>query len=226
MARQYYMLVTSLPHLDHFASADVLPIGRERLDGRMKMLHPEDAADLEMARAVMHWQEQPVRRTDEQVGRQYREARERTRNRALREILDFRIGMRIAMAGLRRRRRGLDPLRHKEHRGLGPLVHRIESNWDADDLGLGGFFPWLETARGLLEAGDALKLEHMLMDRVWKKLRRSADLAGPFGFERVFAYVFQWDIVHRWLSYNAEAAAVRFQKLISEVTRDHQQLFA
>jgi hypothetical protein len=104
-------------------------------------------------------------------------------------------------------------------------VRRIEAHWESADLGLRGVFSWIEEARGLLEAGNATGFERLLMDAVWQQLSRIAD-RQPFGFEQVLAFVFKWDVVQRWLSYDADAAKTRFQELIAEVTRDHQQLFA
>ena len=63
------------------------------------------------------------------------------------------------------------------------------------------------------------------MRAVWQRLRRLADQHPPFSFERVYCYVFQWSILNRCMSYDAAVAARRFQELISEVTRDHQELF-
>ena len=74
MAKQYYTLVSSLPDLPHFAAAEVLPISRERLEGRLKMLDPVDAADLRRTRSLIAWQEQPAMRTDEQVIGQFTSA--------------------------------------------------------------------------------------------------------------------------------------------------------
>ena len=78
---------------------------------------------------------------------------------------------------------------------------------------------------GDAQLARAVDLERLLMNTIWRKLARVGD-AIPFGFEQVFAFVFQWDMVQRWLSYDAEAGKTRFQELISEVTREHQQLFA
>ena len=62
------------------------------------------------------------------------------------------------------------------------------------------------------------------MQVTWDRLARIGE-QSPFGFEPVFSFVFRWDILQRWLSYDAEAGKARFQELISEVTREHQQLF-
>ena len=108
---------------------------------------------------------------------------------------------------------------------MGPWVRRIEAHWESADLGLGGILHWIDEARALLEAGNATGLERLLMNAVWQQLSRIAD-PHPFGFEQVLAFVFKWDVVQLWLSFDAEAAKTRFQQLIAEVTRDHQQLFA
>ncbi len=225
MAETYYTLVASLPRLVHFERAEWLPLSRKQLDQRLSMLVPEDAAQLRLAEALVQWQRQPISRTTREMLRGYRLVMERASQPGLREFVDFRMSQRSALVALRRRRRGLGPPAAGETWGIGPLVRRIEAHWESADLGLGGVFPWLEEARALLEAGNATGLERLLMDAVWRRLSRIAD-AQPFGFEQVLAFVFKWDIVQLWLSYDAEAAKTRFQQLIAEVTRDHQQLFA
>ena len=225
MARQYYTLVASLPPLRHFDTIDVLPIGRERLDSRLGMLHADDARDLSTARALMDWQTQPAGRTDADLAVRYEAAVETTANRALRDVIEFRMSLRTAVAALRRRRRGEEAPTRGAAWGAGPLVPRITAKWKVADLGLGPAMSWVDTARQLMEKDDAFGLERLLLDLVWVQLRRTADAAPPFGFERVFSYVFLWDIVQRWLSYRSEDAAARFQELITEVTRDHTELF-
>lgn len=225
MAAAYYTLVSSLPRLVHFERAEWLPLSRKQLDQRLSMLVPEDAAQLRLAEALVQWQRQPITRTTQEMLRGYRLVMERASQPSLREFVDFRMSQRTALVALRRQRRGLGPPAAGETWGVGPWVRRIEARWDSADLGLGDVLPWIDEARGLLEAGNATGLERLLMDAVWRHLSRMAD-TQPFGFEQVLAFVFKWDIVQLWLSYDADAAKTRFQQLIAEVTRDHQQLFA
>ena len=225
MAATYYTLVASLPRLVHFERAEWLPLSRKQLDQRLSMLEPEDAAQLRLAEALVQWQRQPITRTTQEMLRGYRLVMERASQPSLREFVDFRMSQRTALVALRRQRRGLGPPASGEIWGVGPWVRRIETRWDRADLGFGDILPWVEEARGLLEAGNATGLERLLMDAVWRQLSRMAD-PQPFGFEQVLAFVFKWDIVQLWLSYDADAAKTRFQQLIAEVTRDHQQLFA
>jgi hypothetical protein len=225
MAETYYTLVASLPRLVHFEKAEWLPLSRKQLDQRLSMLVPEDAGQLRLAEALIQWQRQPITRTTTEMLRGYRLLMERASQPGLREFVDFRMSQRTALVALRRQRRGLGPPAAGETWGVGPLVRRIEAHWDSADLGLGDVFPWLEEARALLEAANATALERLLMDAGWRRLSRIAD-PRPFGFEQVLAFVFKWDIVQLWLSYDAAAAKTRFQQLLAEVTRDHQQLFA
>ncbi|MDJ0848951.1 MAG: DUF2764 domain-containing protein [Myxococcota bacterium] len=226
MAREaYYTLVASLPGLVHFERAEWLPLSRKQIDQRLSMLSEEDAGQLRLAEALVKWQRQPVTRTTEQMLTGYRLVMQRAENPRLREFVDYRMSQRTALVALRRRRRGMGAPAPGEVWGVGPFVRRIEGAWDSSDLGLGTLFPWIERARALLDEGNALELERLLMDAVWQRLSRMGD-AHPFGFEQVFSFVFRWDIVQRWLSHDADAAKTRFQELIAEVTRDHQQLFA
>lgn len=225
MAETYYTLVASLPRLVYFERAEWLPLSRKQLDRRLSMLVPEDAVQLRLAEALVRWQRQPITRTTQEMLRGYRLVMERASQPGLRDFVDLRMSQRSALVALRRRRRGLRPPAAGETWGVGPWVRRIEAHWESADLGLGDILPWIDEARGLLEAGNATGLERLLMNAAWRQLSRIAD-PHPFGFEQVLAFVFKWDIVQLWLSYDADAAKTRFRQLIAEVTRDHQQLFA
>jgi hypothetical protein len=67
-----------------------------------------------------------------------------------------------------------------------------------------------------LVAADAVALDRLLMDTVWRKLSRLADM-NPFGFEAITAFVFKWDILQAWLQRDASAAKQRFQVMIEEI---------
>ena len=221
----YYTLVSSLPKLPYFERAEWLPLSQKQLDQRLSMLTPEHAVQLRLAEDLVKWQRQPITRTSEQVIRDYKRLLPQLTHPALYEFIEYRMTQRTALVALRRRRRGLGPPAADEAWGVGPWVRRIPGAWDRADLGLGQMLPWIDEASKLLEAGDANGLERLLMDAVWTRLGRIAERT-PFGFEPVFAFFFRWDILQRWLSYDAEAGKTRFQELISEVTREHQQLFA
>lgn len=226
MAREvYYTLVSSLPHLPHFERAEWLPLSRKQLDKRLTMLEPGHGEQLALAEDLVQWHHQPVTRTSRQIVDRYRSLQSRLSHPALREFVEYRMSQRTALVALRRRWRGFGPPAEGEVWGVGPWVRRIASCWDRPDLGVGFTFPWIEEAARWLEAGDARELERILLGSVWQRLARIAE-RRPFGFEAVVSFVFRRDILQRWLSYDAQAGAARFQELISEVTREHQQLFA
>jgi hypothetical protein len=221
----YYTLVASLPRLPHFEAAAWLPLSRKRLDERLSMLSLEDRRQLRLAEDLVKWQRQPVTRTDEQVAEQYRKLMPNIPDPSLRDFVEYRMAQRTALVALRRRRLGQGAPAAGEVWGVGPWLNLMTSSWEREDLGLGNLLPWISEAARLLESGDALELERLLMDAVWTRLGRIAE-RSPFGFEPVIAFVFRWDILQRWLSYNAESGKIRFQELVAEVTREQQQLFA
>lgn len=220
--RRYYTLVASLPRLVHFERARRLPINRQRLDQRLGNLSPEHAAQLRAAEQLVEWQEQPLERTDAEVVACYRKVWTRLEDDALRDFVRFRMDQRTVLAGLRRRQRGAGPPASGESWGVPPRAQWIFSHWELPDFGLSGHYPWVTEARRRLEQRAALDLERLLMNVVWDRLGRIADLR-PFGFEEVFAFVFRWDIVNRWLSYQAEPALARFRELVTEGMREYQQ---
>lgn len=219
----YYFLVSSLPYLPHFEKAEWLPITRKQLESRLRLLEADDRAQLACAEELLGWENHPAQRTTQEVRRQYHQTIERISHPALRASVEFQMDLRTVLAGLRQRTAGLHPDGDGPW-GVGRWVRKIESRWDAPDFGLSSVFPWIEEARSLLEKQEALGLERFSMNLVWQHLARISD-SRPFGFEQVLAYYFRWDILSRWLSHDADAATSRFQDLIEEVTRDHQQLF-
>jgi len=198
-------------------------MSRRRLEERLSLLHADDLEDLMRAQRLVSWHRQPVSRTTEQILAMYAEVVAKNRSQELLNVVDFRMDARTVMVALRQRRQGKSP--PSEQWGTGPYTRVIESRWAEPEFGLGAVFPWIPDAQTFLDQGDAMELEKLLMGESWKKLSQIAD-ANPFGFEQVFAFAYKWDILHRWVSYDAEKARDRFEVLISEVTSDHQNLFA
>jgi hypothetical protein len=198
-------------------------MSRRRLEERLSLLHRDDLEELMRAERLISWHRQPVSRTTEEIVAMYDEVVANNRNGELRNVVDFRMNMRTVIVALRLKRRGkaAPPGRW----GTGPYTRMIESRWTEAEFGLGAVFPWIPEAQAFLDQGDAMELEKLLMGQSWKKLSQISD-AHPFGFEQVFAFAYKWDILHRWLSYDAEKARERFEELILEVTSDHQNLFA
>lgn len=223
-AHRYYALVASLPKLVHFEQAEYVPITRQQLESRLRTLKPEHWRQLAAAWDLIRWQKQPIERTTGDIAVQYAQTMKIITEPALREFVEFWIGQRTAVVALRMRRRGETPQVDKPW-GVGRWARKIAAHWDDNELGVGAVFPWVEQARRFVEVRDALGLERFVLGVGWNKL---TEIEGrtPFGFERVIAFVFKWDFVKRWLSYDAEAAKARFQEQIAEVTRDHQDIFA
>jgi hypothetical protein len=221
LATQYYMLVASLPHLPHFLRADRVPINPQRLRWRRSALEAQDAADLDLAIDLLHAPRHPRARSDAQVDAQFRRALDRIRNEPLREFVDRTMGERSVLAALRRKALRLAPPKDDERCGVGRWDGLIRSRWDREDFGLAALFPWIPQAKTLLSQGQAMELEKLLMEAMWRRASRIAE-SDPFGFPAVFAYVFKWDILTRWLSRNAERAAQRFKQLVDEVIHEQQ----
>jgi len=221
--RRYYQLVASLPALPDFRQTKLLPLSRRRLEERLSLLHADDLEELMRAERLVSWHRQPVSRTTEEIVAMYDDVVAHNRTRALRDIVDFRMNMRTVMVALRLRRQGRAAPCGRW--GTGPYTRMIKSRWTEAEFGLGAVFPWIPEAQAFLDQGDAMELEKLMMGQSWKKLSQISD-AHPFGFEQVFAFAYKWDILHRWLSYDADTARDRFEELILEVTSDHQDLFS
>lgn len=225
MGRQpYYTLLASLPPLPRFDRADRLPINRERLRQRIRMLAPEDAELYERAAAFLAWQRQTATRTDAEMIASFKKMAEHIAQPILESIFASPIDQRTIMAALRRRFRGLPAPVPGELWGVGRYVNHIERNWDEPHFKLSAVYPWITQARSHLEAGETLALELLLKNVLWDHLDRAVP-SYEFGFRAVLTYIIKWDILNRWLSYDTQDAKARFQELVTEVTNEQPRLF-
>ena len=215
---RYYTLIASLPALPHFETAERLPINRERLDRRLRMLREDDAATLALVRRLTEWQ-QPLDLPDADIVRRYRAESAGLANPRVAELVAFRLELRTVVGALRRRAAG-HPVSVGDW-GVGPWLRRLVDHWAEPDFGLRAVLPWLPSVRERLDAGDHLGLERLVFGLVWDHCRRIEDDRG-FAFEAVVAYVFRWDILRRWLSHDAGAAAARIEALARDALHNQR----
>ncbi len=220
----YYTLLASLPPLPRFDQTDRLPITQERLEQRLRMLTDEDAQLYESAAEFLAWQRQSATRSDAEMIANFKKLEDRMAVPTLQSIFDFPIDQRTIMAALRRRFRGLPAPASGEPWGVGRYVNHIERNWDDPYFKLSAVYPWIVQARSQLESGETLALERLLKNALWDHVDRSVP-AYDFGFSAVVVYVFKWDILDLWLSYDIEEAKVRFDELVTEVTDEQPKIF-
>lgn len=219
----YYTLVASLPHLPRFDKADRLPITRERLIQRLKMLDSEDYKLAENVVEFIAWRRQPVGRTNAEIVSVYNQEVKRTfQSKLLKPLFELPVNQKTIITALRRREKGLPRPNPEEPWGVGPLVTHIERNWDKPFFKLQSTYPWIVQAQTYLHEGELLKLEYLLANLIWNKLEFLL-IKNYFGFEVVVAYLLKWDILQQWLSYNTEKAKTRFDELVLETINEYEQ---
>lgn len=257
----YWMLVTSLPPLpswDHICQlngqsngqsngqpspatgAIPLPIGAERLQTRLAMLHPDDAQALADTRAYLAWRHTPplsdkalapsspglAPGTDTQPLQQAAQLVQRHPQAAVAPLVQEALGQRLWLAVLRQRlRRPADSpkalqtlLQHASPQApTGLTGHRawgVARRWTEPDFGLAHSEPWLPLARQLLHSGDALGLERLLDARLWARCD-ALRCTDRFGFAAVLAYGVQWDLARRWLQHSAPDAREQLRQWLA-----------
>lgn len=215
--KDYYTVVASLPHLPYFAGAERLPLSRLRLEQRLRMLDADESRQILQAELLVGWRLPAGKSVSGgKIAAHYKSVLQNIEQPVLREFVEYRLGLQTVLAALRIRLAGRDPQQYAGNWGVGRWVKHIEAHWDAADFRLGTVYPWVPEAGDYLAAADAMALDRLLMDSVWRKLCRLSDI-NPFGFEAITAFVFKWDILQAWLQRDASTAKQRFQILIEEI---------
>ena len=75
----------------------------------------------------------------------------------------------------------------------------------------------------LMKQEDTVALERLLLEQAALGLDRRAG-EHLFDFEAVVIYVLKWNIIDRWVRYNAEAAARRFQDLTDSALGEYANM--
>ncbi|MGZ4957848.1 MAG: DUF2764 family protein [Methylomonas sp.] len=214
--KEYYTVVSSLPHLPYFAAAERLPLSRLRLEQRLRMLDAAESEQIFQAEWLVGWRPAIGKfRKGSEIAARYKTALQNITEPVLREFVEYRLDMQTLLAALRIRQAGLDP-QQVPGWGIGRWVKHIEAHWEMADFRLGTIYPWLPAAGNHLATANAIALDRLLMETVWRRLSRLGDV-NPFGFGAITAFVFKWDILQAWLLRDANAAKQRFQILIEEI---------
>jgi hypothetical protein len=218
----YYTLVASLPYLPRFDKTDSLPISRERLLERLKMLSPEDYQLALLVAEFLAWRRQPVGRSDAEIVSLYNQGVDTIfESTRLKPLFELSVNQKTIMAALRRREKGLPRPNPGDGWGAGPLVTPIAYNWDKPFFKLRYVYPWIVQAQTYLHDGETLKLDYLLFNQIWNKLD-SLLFENYFGFEVVIAYLLKWDILQQWLTYSKQEAKIRFEELVMETINEYQ----
>ena len=222
--KQYYTLLSSFPALPRFHQAKVLPISRERLMGRLRMLQEKDAEVVNQLWNYIAYERQPLDRTDEQIVTFYNTLMREVSQSTLRAILEFGMNQRTIVAGLRRRHRGLPLPRHGLTWGGGQWAGHIERHWNETDFNLTTVFPWVPEIRRYLESNETLSLERRLKDLSWSYLD-TLTMGPHFSFDALLVYIAKWSLLNQWLLHDESKAAQRFESLTAELLVGHDQIF-
>src|SRR5262249_7280616 len=125
-SNSYHMLISSLPALPPRFDVERLPISFERLQGRLRMLEPEDAEEIERMLAVLRWTNQFEEPSDAAVVQRYDALMQGITNPLVRDILGHIMDVRMIAVALRCRRRGVG----LPTAGMGQWFEHIRRNFN------------------------------------------------------------------------------------------------
>jgi hypothetical protein len=214
-AYRYVQLITSLPGHGPLFRATLTPVSRITLRQRLTLLQPDDALVFERVSELVDWDRQSIEQSDAEIIALANRVIPTLDNAFVRDLVEWRLQSRTLMAALRRRRRGENAPGPGTPWGYGRWLPRIVAHWQEPYFGLERVFPWLPEASEHLENGNASALERLLLGSFWDYLERVSE-GHEFDFEAVLVYVMRWDLVARWVGYQKEEAAQRFDEMVEE----------
>jgi hypothetical protein len=221
-SNSYHMLISSLPALPPRFDVERLPISFERLQGRLRMLEPEDAKEIERMLAVLRWANQFEEPSDAAVVQRYDALMRDITNPLVRDILAYGMDVRMIAVALRSRRRDLA----LPTAGIGQWFEHIRYHFNQPDFRLGQVFPWIPEAERLLAQGDLLTLyRQYVLGATWTYLKTRAE-DYYFSFEAVVLYIARWDIIRRWQQLQAERGREIFETLVTEALGEYATIYS
>jgi len=158
---------------------------------------------------------------DTTVVKRYAALMQTITNPCVREVLTIGADVRMISVALRSRHRGLGP----PTIGIGRRVQHIRNHFNQPDFGLGHLFPRIEEYGRLIEQGDMLNLNRLLLDASWIFFSRYAN-DYYFSFEAVVLYVLRWNIIRQWRELDAERGRPIFETLVREALGDYANFYA
>jgi hypothetical protein len=209
------MLIASLPYHGPLFGARQTPLSRIRLDQRLNLLDAPDRDLLDRITDLLDWMRHGIGRSDRDILANARDLLPRIANPNLKELVTRRLELRSLVAALRSRRRGEGPPARDVAWGFGRWMHQIRVNWAEPGFRLGHACPEILELQRLLDSGDMLGFERLLLGMIWRDLERFSE-GHYFDFAAVVIYTLRWDLVYRWTGYDGEAAVRRFDALTEQ----------
>jgi hypothetical protein len=212
---RYVFLLSSLPRLGGLDAVRSLPIGHSTLRDRLSVFEPAQLAALATVETLLQWPAGWSVLDDGNCLLRLREASRNLPHAALRDHCAARLQIMTVLGALRARRRGAS-VAPQWLRASGEIGARLKQRWSDPEFGLSIPYPWLGEVIGHFGAADWEGLERGLIRHEYAGLAATQAASG-YGFEAVAAYVLRWELLSRWLEFDAGRAAARMASVLSSV---------
>jgi len=200
------------PHKNKLFDEELVPLSRIQLNKRLALLDKKDTADLQKIESLLHWSHMKED-VDHIFVAQTLNSIESIDSIFIKNIVIWRLELRVILAALRMRHKGLKQPPDSKFLDFDYWHFFISNYWHEPDFGLSKQLPWLLDANTLLLENNSYQLEKLLFNVVWEHYHRQ-NFGHYFNFEAVIIYVLRWDIVSRWRNNSSTLALKRFNDLV------------
>ncbi len=211
--KNYTTLICSLPHLVNPFRYQSHTITLVQLEKRIKMLAYDDYVRVGQLRDLFYWGRLRLNLEETRLVRRATRFVDSLPYPQVREWLNWRMDVRSILSAMRQRKSG-KPAPTTNMWGFGSHRRQIQTNWASTCFKLEHRYPFLPEANQLLQSGESLKLERLLLESIWRYYQQQTP-HYPYGFSALVLYLAKWDLVDRWQRYDYHLGAKRFESLVN-----------
>lgn len=211
--QNYTTLICSLPHLVNPFRYQSNTITLVQLEKRTRMLAYDDYVRVGQLRDLFYWGRLRLNLDEARLVRKATRFMDSLPYPQVREWLNWRMDVRSILSAMRQRKIG-KPTPTVNTWGFGSHRRQIQKNWSSPCFKLEHRYPFLPEANQLLQSGESLKLERLLLESIWHYCQQQTP-HYPYGFSALVLYLAKWDLVDRWQRYDYQQGAKRFDALVS-----------
>ncbi|MCH9740997.1 MAG: hypothetical protein K0U38_09195 [Epsilonproteobacteria bacterium] len=218
----YYTLMTSLPNLSSMEKSKELPISWIQLQKRQNMLSEQDAKLVGNIQKFLAWYYHSSNIKNEYIIEMYQKIMQQTKEYPkIQKIITEILQQRTIVAIFRLNYAGKSFNELDASWDVGVNLKEIEAFYEHNSARLLFEYPWLKEVKESFVTDNPYTLTKVLMEQIFNRAKALKE-QELFCLDAFVAYLIQWAVLQKWLTFQEKEAVERFNNLIKEASHAFQ----